>query len=82
MNELMKKIFEEIVCYEEETISRNRAIDTEVLHIVKRYKGKLNGEERETLQDQFCDLALLAEREGFYLGMRFALRVLMELHIM
>lgn len=78
MSELLLKIYENVIRYEEEAISMEKRITEEVDRITKPYEGKLDIEELETMQDIIFDIALTAEQEGFQLGVKYLAKLLTE----
>lgn len=79
MKDLCKRIYEEIISLEPDSIESNHAIDSEIIKIIQSYKSRMNDNELQTLQDQFFDIGLYAQRQGFYLGMKYACVLLSEM---
>lgn len=76
MNNLLRKIYQDVLVYEEDTIAVNQEIETERSRLMKEYQERLNAEEMEELNDKMASIALIAEMVGFELGVQFAARLL------
>lgn len=79
MKNLFERIYEEIISFEPDSIESNHAVDSEVIKIVQSYKGRMNDEELQVLQDKFFDIGLYAQSQGFRLGMKYACVLLAEM---
>lgn len=79
MNETLKKIYDDIVCYEKETVEAGWRIDSEIKDLTHPHEEKLDAEELDELKSIMSQTALVAGREGFEIGVRFALRLLTAL---
>lgn len=79
MNNLLLKIYENVIRYEKEAISMEKRITKEVDAICKPYKGKLSADELEELQDILFEIALSGEQEGFQLGVLSLIKLLIEI---
>lgn len=78
MNDLLLKIYENVIRYEKEAISMEKRITKEVDAICKPYKDKLSADALEELQDILFEIALSGEQEGFQLGVICLTRLLVE----
>ena len=78
MSELLKRIYENVIRYEKESISMEKRITKAVDAICKPYKGKLSADELEELQDIMFEIALSGEQEGFQLGVMCFTKLLIE----
>ena len=78
MNNLLLKIYEGAIRHEEEAINMEKRITKEVDRITKPYEGTMTRKEFEGLQDLLFDISLVAEQEGFALGVRYAVKLLIE----
>ena len=79
MNDLLKKLYEEVVCYEPDVIKKNCHMDDEIKHIINEYAKKSPDLKSEEIQNAFFDVAFLAQKQGFMLGMECAVKLLSEL---
>lgn len=75
MNETLQKIYDDIVCYEKETVDAGWRIDREIKDLIHPYEEKMDAEEFDELKSIMSQTAYTAEREGFEIGVRFALRL-------
>lgn len=75
MNDLLKRIFTDVVSQEEDSIKADKYMDAEVQKIVDNYKEKLNADELEELRGLLYQVALIAKQEGFVLGMKYLFKI-------
>lgn len=76
MNDLLKKIYNNVLVYEKDTILLNTEIDNEINMLIKPYADTLNTDEIEQYKNILSSIALTAEQTGFELGVRFILSIL------
>ena len=77
MSDLLRRFYEEVVLTEQATIEINRKLDDEVKHIMENY---IKGSTADEVTREMCfEIVSLAEREGFYMGLKHAVKVLLEL---
>ncbi len=79
MNELLKKIYDNIIRYEKDAVEMDWRIEEEIKHLIQPYQNKLTADKLETLKDLLYGAALPAEREGFMLGVQYTLKILFTL---
>lgn len=79
MNDLLKKIYSEILIYEEDIISINKSTDEKVAELTAPYQQKLSDDEMEQLKSLLYAISLSAEQTGFEVGVRFAVQLLIKL---
>lgn len=79
MEDLFKKIYDEVICYEKDIREMNKTIEKENLDILKRYNDQPGTEEYEKLLELIDDAASFAGREGFYMGIKYALKIMAKL---
>ena len=79
MKKMWERIYEEIISFEPDSIEVNHVVDSEVIKTIQSYKGRMNDEELQVLQDQFFDIGLYAQQQGFRLGMKYACVLLAEM---
>lgn len=78
-DDLLKKIYEEVIVYEAEAVNIRRGIEDEVKNLMTSYASKLDGKEKEAFEDMCYKISYFAEFGGFRLGMKYAVQILMEL---
>ena len=78
MSDLILKFYENVISHEEEAISMEKRVTEEVDRITKPYEGTMTREEFEKLQDLLFDISLVAEQEGFQLGIKIFAKLLAE----
>ena len=79
MNALLKKIYDTIVCYEDETINLGKELDKEVNRLVQPYQNLYNEQELEELKAKLYSISIQSERAGFILGVKWMMRLLLEI---
>ena len=78
MDNLLKKIFTDIISQEDDARKSDKYIDMEVQNIVDNYKETINAEELEELRGLLYQTALIAKQEGFTLGMKYMFRIMVS----
>ena len=78
-DDLLKKIYEEVIVYEAEAVNIRRGIEDEVKNLMTSYPSKLDRKEKEAFEDRCYNISYFAEFGGFRLGMKYAVQILMEL---
>lgn len=76
MNNIFKKIYNNVLVYEKETIKLNTKIDSEINELVTPYTNKLSDDELEQLKNALSSIALTSEQIGLELGVKFILNML------
>lgn len=79
MDELLGKIYREIIYFEEDTVQMEKKIVEEVDGLLEPYRTALDAEQKEELQSLLYEAVHIAEAESFWMGVRYALRVFMKL---
>lgn len=78
MKDLLMKIYNEIIQYEETSIEAGKLLDEEAKQLLIPYKENFSDEDLETVKALMYNLAYEAERTGFELGVKTAVQILME----
>lgn len=79
MNELLKKIYNNVLVYEEQVTKISKAVDDEINNLIEPHQTKLSATELEELKDLLSSTALVAEQTGFEIGMRFAIKLIVSM---
>lgn len=79
MNELIKKIYMEIICYEEDVLKTGKQLDREVATLLKPYEEELDEKHLEIVKTLMYQTILVAEQEGFWLGIKYAVKLMIEI---
>ena len=79
MNNLLKKIYTDILVYESDVVKINKQVDEEINRLVKPYTKQLSDKEMEKLNDLLSVAVMTAEQAGFENGVRFAVKMLYSL---
>ena len=75
MKELLQKIYEEILVYEEDIARENMEADEKIRKLFTPYIKQMPEEEAEKWNDLLAVAVLTAEKTGFKNGMSFAFRL-------
>lgn len=78
MKNLLNKIYEDVVSNEPDIIKLNCRMDDEIKNIIKSHMKDAD-ELPEDICDTYFDVAFLAQRQGFILGVKYAVKLLSEL---
>ncbi len=79
MKELLMKIYNSVLVYEDDVVNISKVVDDEINLLVEPYQTRLSDDELETLKDLLSSTALTAEQTGFEVGMRFAIKLIFSL---
>lgn len=79
MSELLYKIFEEIISKEDDIVEMDRQIGNSIKEYISRYDDVLSENDMERLRDCVYYATLISEREAFYLGMKYTLKIMLSL---
>lgn len=79
MNELLKKIYEEVVYNEKDTQKIEKALETEIHSLLCPYADQFNHEQTETILSLMYAIQLKAMQEGFQHGAKYTLSTLFAL---
>lgn len=80
MNDLLKKVYEKVVYYEQEHIEAGKRIDKEAADLLeKTYGGRLAESEIEELKNLVYASNFNAQYEGFMLGVKITAKALLSL---
>lgn len=79
MNELIQKIYNNVLVHEEQVTKISKVVDDEINNLIEPYQTKLSSTELEELKDLLSSTALVAEQTGFEIGMRFAIKLIVSM---
>lgn len=79
MNELLRKIYNDVLVYEHDVVKINKQVDKEINQFIEPYKKQLQDNELEKLNDFLSTVTLTAEQAGFENGVRFIVKLLYSL---
>lgn len=71
MNDLLTKIYSDILIYEQDVIKQNKAMDDEINKLLQSHTDNLSSYEIDELKDLLSSTALTAQQSGFKSGVRF-----------
>ena len=78
MKDLLSKIYDYVVNYEDDSIKLGSKFDVEVKKAIEPLKESMTAEELERIKGIVYSTAYTAEKNGFYLGIRTALTMCVE----
>lgn len=76
LNELLRKIYEDVLVNEEEVKHKRKEMDDTVKNYIRPYKEVLSKEEQEELSHLLFSTCYTAEKVGFEIGIRFMFQLL------
>lgn len=79
MNELLKKIYENVICYEKDALQMGERMDTVVNDLIEPYTEHFKEQDIETVKELMYAICLKSEQEGFQLGIQYTLKMLIQL---
>ncbi len=79
MSELLKKIYEDVIQHERVSVEMGNRVDRWVDTLTEPYKEQLNAEQMEQLRNLMYSTAIKAEEEGFQLGIRMIVKLVLEM---
>ena len=75
MKELIKKIYETIIYYEKDAIKMDARINTEIEKLLASYIKDYPETNMNEIKELLYQATLIAQNEGFHLGMRYILKL-------
>lgn len=79
MKELLMKFYQEIISQEEEIIETDRLTNERIDEYISRYDEVFSEKDMERLRDCVYYAVLISEREAFYIGMKYTLKIMLSL---
>lgn len=79
MKELLMKFYQEVISKEEEVIETDRQTNEYIEKYISRYDEVFSEKDMERLRDCVYYAVLISEREAFYAGMRYTLKIMLSL---
>lgn len=79
MNDLLRKIYNDVLVYEHDVVNINKQADKEISQLVELYTKRLSDNELEKFKDLLPTAVLTAEQAGFENGVRFAVKMIHSL---
>lgn len=79
MDDILSKIYKDILVYEKDTVQLNKAMNEEVLSLLDEYKEQLTNAEQDTVKEMLYAVVPIAEQTGLKIGIRFAWKLLLSL---
>jgi len=79
MSELLRKIYEQAIQDEDIAVAMVRRVDDWAKSLTVPYKEVLDDDQMELLQNLLFSTAIKAEEEGFQLGIRVIVKLVLEI---
>ena len=79
MSELLRKIYEQAIQDEDIAVAMVRRVDDWAKSLTVPYKDVLDDDQMELLQNLLFSTAIKAEEEGFQLGIRVIVKLVLEM---
>lgn len=79
MKELLMKFYQEVISKEEEIIETDRQTNERIEEYISRYDEVFSEKDMERLRDCVYYAVLISEREAFYTGMKYTLKIMLSL---
>ena len=79
MKELLMKFYQEVISKEEEVIETDRHTNERIEEYISRYDEVFSEKDMERLRDCVYYVVLISEREAFYTGMKYTLKLMLSL---
>ncbi len=79
MEELLSKIYDKVVFYEQESITLGRELDVLVDESLKPLENVKTETEIEDIKELIYNAVYSAEKDGFYMGVHFAAKLFAEI---
>lgn len=79
MSELLRKIYEQAIQDEDIAVAMVRRVDDWAKSLTVPYKDVLDEDQMELLQNLLFSTAIKAEEEGFQLGIRVIVKLVLEI---
>lgn len=76
MIDLLTKIYNNILVYEQDIIKLNKATDDEINQLLQSHKDNLSSTEIDELKDLLSSIALIAQQSGFKSGIKFIINLI------
>lgn len=79
MSEILRKIYEQAIQDEDIAVAMVRRVDDWAKSLTVPYKDVLGDDQMELLQNLLFSTAIRAEEEGFQLGIRVIVKLVLEI---
>lgn len=79
MNELLLKIYENVISREEECLEMEKRMGEWISTLAEPYSEQLDAHKMERLKDFMYSTAIRAEQEGFQIGVKMTMKLILEL---
>lgn len=79
MEDLLEKIYRSVVSNESDSVRMGEKYEVQINRLIERHKDKINEEEMEILKELMYDVGDITERGGFVLGVRFSIKLMLEI---
>lgn len=77
----IKEIYQNLMQETEEMKHHRKIVEQKIESVMEESGNKISKEEYETFRDRFYEVAMVAEENGFILGFRYAVKLIMECNV-
>ena len=78
MKEIWEKIYEKVIYQDEDVQKVEKELDLEIQKFLMAYESKFNKNDLETIRDLMYAIESKSMKEGFWLGARYVLSLLVS----
>lgn len=78
MEELLSKIYDAVICYEDDAIVYQREYASQVEEHIKLLEESMTESQIEAVREILYELSFKAEKYGFLLGAEFMVKIILE----
>lgn len=79
MKNIFEQVYKQVIYYGQEQIKSGKRLDDEVSELVAPYRSKLSQQEIEELQNLMYTASYTAQYEGFRLGAKAVIHMLIDI---
>ena len=78
---LISKIYHKIICSDKSFAMKNGEVEESIYKILEVYEDNQLLNKKETIEELLYSIALASEERGFFLGVKFIITILEEIHM-
>lgn len=80
MNDLLRKIYQEVILYEDYSLQLGKTLDEQTMLLLEPYRETFSSDNLETIRTLMYELAYEAEKMGYILGVKSVTQIITELY--
>lgn len=78
MKDLLRKIYESVLVHETDIFNMEKYINNEMENYIEPLKERFSEDELDIIRDCIYTTALLSETESFKMGMKYGMKMIIE----